>query len=374
MTYSRTTIDGLCVDAHDPAQYALSMTRLRLLQVLAAGGLSLCIVARTISACSDFGGELAPVDAGTDSPVVGPTPTPDATPAETDAGLDADAARGPCALDKPFLPPTRESSVSTTAQERAARLSPNELELYLTRSFPLDGGRFGPQQAERIVRYTRATKADPWSDPVQLPGLSLDAGSGIGTTDPSPASMTFTNVNRAILGIYGDRGGGPTLYGTTRTDAGWSAPRALTFLPNTNALNTSAPWYDRTSNTLYMNRSGNGGAHVYVSKLIDAGVYSDPAPLGFGYILPEGGEISPVLTANELTMFFANNDTMTGRTKIYQAKREAATDAFALGSAVEIPELNPPGIPTVPSWVSADGCELYFDRESDIYVARKPAQ
>jgi hypothetical protein len=86
------------------------------------------------------------------------------------------------------------------------------------------------------------------------------------------------------------------------------------------------------------------------------------------------------VTADGTTLYFASNrghDGGYGRTDIYVARRMAADGPF--GEPALVSEVNAAGSANRTSWVSPDGCRLYFasDRASpgseDIYVAEKPA-
>jgi Tol biopolymer transport system component len=69
---------------------------------------------------------------------------------------------------------------------------------------------------------------------------------------------------------------------------------------------------------------------------------------------------APVLTPDELTLYFTSNR-MGGAADydIYVATRSTVADGFR--EAMPLTSLNTTGYDT-PSWISADGCVLYFTR------------
>jgi hypothetical protein len=77
----------------------------------------------------------------------------------------------------------------------------------------------------------------------------------------------------------------------------------------------------------------------------------------------------PVVAANELTIYVA------GRGDIWKATRAAKTDNF--GEPAKVTELDSDTTREEPSWVSGDGCDLYFSSNragatgSDLYVAHR---
>jgi hypothetical protein len=71
----------------------------------------------------------------------------------------------------------------------------------------------------------------------------------------------------------------------------------------------------------------------------------------------------PVVSPDELTIYFVAQDTP-GRTDIWTATRSTAADSF--GEAAPVVEVNTASGNEVPSFISEDGCRLYFDRNSNV--------
>ena len=90
------------------------------------------------------------------------------------------------------------------------------------------------------------------------------------------------------------------------------------------------------------------------------------------------GEGSPVLTPDELTLYFASNRKDlggTGSADIYIATRTSTSLKF--GNIARIEELATAG-EDVPTWISPDNCRLYTSYRPDqnsgtsLYVATRP--
>jgi hypothetical protein len=83
----------------------------------------------------------------------------------------------------------------------------------------------------------------------------------------------------------------------------------------------------------------------------------------------------PVVNPTETLLYFAVFDAVTFSSyDIWMTSRAKASDPWS--SPVAVTEVNT-SVFEVPSWISADGCELYFTRAPtasnwDIYVARRP--
>lgn len=81
-----------------------------------------------------------------------------------------------------------------------------------------------------------------------------------------------------------------------------------------------------------------------------------------------------MVSADELHIYFGR---LIGGTNydIYEASRSTTSDGF--GEATPVPGLADPTYNELPSWISADGCELYLSTNmgvagQDLYVATRP--
>ena len=127
---------------------------------------------------------------------------------------------------------------------------------------------------------------------------------------------------------------------------------------------------------------GNGHALYFASQ---RGTGSDVYRAAFdgGFALDDGGafgsintpneERFPVMTTDELTLYFGSDRAGGLGFDVWKATRSSTADAFA--NVVNVAEVNSSG-EDYPSWISDDGCRLYFasDRDvgEDLYVATRP--
>jgi hypothetical protein len=98
--------------------------------------------------------------------------------------------------------------------------------------------------------------------------------------------------------------------------------------------------------------AGNFG--LYRSAKVN-GAFSTPRPVPGVNLDTPATENNPVVTPDELTLFFGS--TRTGDSEIYEARRASVADGF--GAPMELTGLNTSGL-GAPNWISPDGCNLYF--------------
>lgn len=81
----------------------------------------------------------------------------------------------------------------------------------------------------------------------------------------------------------------------------------------------------------------------------------------------------PVVSKDELTMFYAIGGDY-DETTIVVAHRDRVIDAW--GTPAPLIELGKAGLPEAPTWISPDGCQLWFESHRDLtqqlYVATRP--
>ena len=117
------------------------------------------------------------------------------------------------------------------------------------------------------------------------------------------------------------------------------------------------PYLSASGSSLYfVRRSSNAEpADIFVSRIVD-GRYTDPIPVL--EVNTTAGESSPVLSSDELRLYFASDRSGgQGDLDVYLVTRPDVSAPF--GPAVPVAELNTPQA-DVPSWISADDCTLYL--------------
>jgi Tol biopolymer transport system component len=125
---------------------------------------------------------------------------------------------------------------------------------------------------------------------------------------------------------------------------------------------------------------GDGGNSFDIYRAVraagDADVSAFTTPSAVGGINTPMREEEPVVTADELTIYYGSNNN-NGQFDIYVARRSTATSPF--GTPAAVTELDDPLAYDAPTWISPDQCEIWFmsNRSGstgglDIYMARKP--
>ena len=183
--------------------------------------------------------------------------------------------------------------------------------------------------------------------------------------------------------------GNNTLYFGSEGLAGWeiyAASRMSTFDPfispqpvsPVNSGNSDFnPYVLPDGNVMYLtsNRLVGFSAKIFRSE-VQGGAFIEPVMVEG---LSGGASVTDtkaVVTPDELTIYFASDrpdDNAAGLNDIWKATRSSKADPFESVNIVE--ELNSPVLDE-PSWISADGCTLYFQSARTnlrrVYVARKP--
>ena len=267
--------------------------------------------------------------------------------ATIDTTTAVDAPPPPCDLTKPFGTPMQVLGIhDSNADDVHATLTGDELTMYFATN------RGAAQSPFHIWRATRATKTSVFGAPAQV----FDTFMQNGESNPSVTPDGNT--------IYFDAGF--VIYTSTRSSA------AVVF-PTPSAINS-------TSEANYGPSVTADGSAIYVENL-NNGVIAriDKTATGFSdrQTVPLGGgfSVTSPATSDDLTLFFSVGE-MIG-SDIQVSKRASKTVSFP--AALEVAELKDPNEATsAVSWVSADGCRVYMNRQltatgshSIIYVAER---
>lgn len=118
-------------------------------------------------------------------------------------------------------------------------------------------------------------------------------------------------------------------------------------------------------------RMGQGQRDIWRAEIDSTGAMAPPSALP-GAVNTADDEAAPVVTPDELHIFFRR--TVGSESDVYTASRATPQEGFGTPSPVD--GLARLGIAETPSWVSRDGCHLYFNSNAsgneDIYIARRP--
>ena len=70
----------------------------------------------------------------------------------------------------------------------------------------------------------------------------------------------------------------------------------------------------------------------------------------------------PVVTADELHIYFARSNGTDF--DVFEASRSSLADGF--GAAAGVPGISTTGYDELPSWISPDGCDLYYSSAAGV--------
>ncbi len=164
---------------------------------------------------------------------------------------------------------------------------------------------------------------------------------------------------------------------TSRVDNFGNAELLIGTSPLDDPINAEGgPFITPDGSALYFHATwGSNIGRLYRAQRID-----DEFPTAQDMMLRvgEGGEAFPVVSRDELTLYFSSFQVGGDDNDIWMATRSASSDpATGFGNPVVITELRS-AYTDVASWVSSDGCRLYFSRsgtpftgDSVAYVAER---
>jgi hypothetical protein len=278
---------------------------------------------------------------------------PDVPPAD---GRPPDVPPRRCNPAAPFQPPVALASVNTPDSEESACLSPDELTLYFSST------RTGTLGGYDMFMATR-TRADL----------------GFGNITPLANLNTAAHERRPIV-----TGDGLTLYALLGTSPNYeigASRRASTdvaFAPLAVLAGINSTSNDEPSSVLpdhralYFHSTRGGNYDIYRAPRAGS-QFAAAAPVSGVMLNMASSDHSAVTTTDELTLFFSSDRAGgIGGNDLYVATRTSTADGFGVPANLQI--VNTTSNES-PSWVSADGCVLYFTRGPtgayDIYTTTR---
>ena len=308
-----------------------------------------------------------------DDPVLNASPVGDGGSAG-DVDVDEvgmDSGDRPCDPTKDFDSPVPVAGLATTEYaESAARFSADERVVYFSRIDSVDAS---PDFPTYINTASRASTALAFDAPRLVMELSDAYGLDDSPTVTGDGAGFFFARQTIPGGVYKTTGKKPPfataelLPGLTDMsgDAGTARFLSPYVLPDGSAIYVAK----QTS------EAGQGGIHRAARG---SGAYDDvQAVTGLG-ANPDQDD-NPVVTADELTLYWASVRGATATRDIYVATRTDAKSPFK--GVRRIDSLSTTARDERPTFVSADGCRLYFSSStrpiergsaSDIFVATTP--
>jgi Tol biopolymer transport system component len=276
----------------------------------------------------------------------------------TDASV-AGNAPARCSPTASFGAPTALTSLNTTADDERAELSADELTIYFSSSRPGGVGGFD------IYKATRTSITAPFGNVILVPGMNTTGNERGPRVTPDGLSMYVYSTAAGVAGQH------IMLASRTGTTLPFSGLQVLAKVNGT--TDDVDPYLLQNGNVLYFtsNRAGNYG--LYRSSKI-AGAFSTPLLVSGDNLDSASLENSPVVTPDELTLYFSSDRPGgLGSLDIYTSTRSTTADAF--GAPIALTSVNTASTDT-PTWVSPDGCALYFSRAEtnvgyQLYVAMR---
>ena len=294
------------------------------------------------SACQDLGGLAGGGSSGTPDggKVKGDGGSLDGS--VEDGGVTPSAAR--CTRDKPFGAPELVTQFDPTADfVKDAIQSKDQLEVFYLRyagngNWDLRHGR-------------RAKVGDAWSAPVSE--AITPTPDGTITLTAGDLKLYFWTIDsdyRVSRPSTGDAFGVPVKYDVT------SAPAAF---------------FVQSDDTAYFSEYAEGGADRFIKRAtVNSSGFSLTSTTVPNIHVAKAYDSRPVLNTSETAMYFASNRPGgKGLDDIWVARR--ASKQVEFDQPLIVLELSTDE-PDAVTWVSDDECEVYLNRASHVYTARRP--
>jgi hypothetical protein len=297
--------------------------------------------------CGDDGGKTGAVDAPMNPPV------------DMAVSIDAPGTMARCDRNKPFGPATALTMLNTSAEEENPWLTADELTLYF------DSTRTGV--GDHDIWMAKRTSIDqPFANPTIVPNVNTAGSERNATLTGDGLSMYAMRQSATYDIVVASR---PSLTGA------WSTFAVVNELNAANK-NENNPFIMPDNSAIYF-ASDRGGNYDLYRAPKNSAAFGTPELVESTSLNFASADIEtqPMLTPDELTMYFwSNRAGGVGAEDIYEVKRASKSEKW--GAPVNLSAVNTSG-PDYPGWVSADGCVLYFThvngaQQFDLYVAQRP--
>jgi hypothetical protein len=298
------------------------------------------------------------------------------TPFKDDGALDAGGdlaaveAGSPCDPGAPFGEPTLVQGLDVDMPTSVAgvRLSPDSLTAYFYASGRLDSIGYGD-----LYTATRSAPTAPFGAIAPL------AGFGINTPDDE-FDPTVTGDGLTLI------------FGRTKPATNpvyfYYATRATTTIPFTAPLSIADVLAGTAESTPFIRQDGKVLYFVFVSTVFPAmetDIYRATwngsgidAPVPVAALNTGYSEVAPVVTPDDLTIYFASDrtdGTWQGNYDVWTASRMDTAHPFSVPTTVT--KVNTPYF-DVPTFITSDGCDLYLsstrNQRLSAWVATKRGQ
>ena len=285
------------------------------------------------------------------------TPANEATPEDpaTKPATMPAAPASACDLTKPFGAPELLSAFSTTAYETGGRFSADELTFYFSRA---SSGNMQPMMAKRPA------KDQAWGKSTVITAVD---------TSTYDDSYFMTTADGLTAFMISTRQGDLDVFRTTRTSttATWTAPALINAVMTTSTEDDV--WVVPNGSAIYFDSNRSGNWELYRAAIDESGAVKAPAVVAGGPTTV-GDETNPVVTPDELTMYFSRASG--SQQEIRVSHRASVTEQW--GQSALVTELNSTSNDRV-TWVSDDGCRVVVSSSraggagsNDLYLATRP--
>ncbi|HET9992439.1 MAG TPA: hypothetical protein VFQ65_28095 [Kofleriaceae bacterium] len=277
-------------------------------------------------------------------------------------GIKPDAATGDalpgarCDPTAAFGAPKALATLNGPTEDLGGRLPADQLSILFSRT--------NNDMTWDIYGATRSATSDTFGTPQVVGALNTIYSELWPAITPDGLTVYFMS-DRITPGSYG-------IWAAKRasTTASWGPPMAVADL----MAGDATPFVANATGFYFASgaRTGAGKNDIYRATLDATGAMTMIGAVLGGVDTPASEDI-PILTADELHIFFARSNGTDF--DIYEASRSSTSDGF--GAAIAVPGLAMPGFDELPSWISPDGCDLYYSSAagvtgSDLFVVSRP--
>ena len=249
--------------------------------------------------------------------------------------------------------PTR-LSISIPGADDHPTLTDDLLEMYFARSSD--------------IYVTKRARADlDWTDPGKVPELSTDAKET--APEVSPDGLTIYFASDSTIGSAGNPSAGMIdIWVATRSTRSepWRAPSRVDSLDTAQNDKNATPLGDSNVIVLASDRDGHG-YDLYTSSKQGAGPWAPPIPIA-NQNTPFK-EAGPILSADQLTLYFYSDRAATHTDDLYQATRLNKDLEFSPPTLID--QLSSPDKQEANPWVAPGGQYIVFSRDNTLYEATR---
>jgi len=265
-----------------------------------------------------------------------------------------------CDPTAPFAAPVPVDGLNTTLDDVSARLTSDELMVVFSRR-QMSG-------VYDLYQATRASREEAFGS-VSLIATVNSVNSDLWPTISGDGLVLMFDSDRAQPGMFrpyvAKRASLTDPFGPPATIPELMIREVQLHLANPRSLYFTSP------NTV---RVGQGMEDIWHVALDENQLLTGTPMAVLGGVNSPAEEVAAALTENELHIFFRR--IVAAEPDIFMASRSTVNDGFGASAAVPVVALA--GVNEVPTWVSADGCNLYLFSDApggvggqDLYVARR---